>query len=175
MSPRTSVERQQNPDGTESSPEHTATAIDVARRRSVVISGAGPVGMILALELSLHGIHSTVVEQAPHTTRFPKMDLTNARSLELLDRLGLVDDIRSVGVAPEHSNDVVFCTSMAGRKVGHWHYPSVDDRSQWIASKNDGTTPAQAWQRVTQIEVEKLLMRRCLVGGAPRHDPDHGR
>ncbi|OOL32418.1 polyketide hydroxylase [Rhodococcus rhodochrous] len=137
--------------------------MDGSSRRPVVISGAGPVGMILALELSLHGIRSTVVEQAPQTTRFPKMDLTNARSMELLDRLGLVDDIRSVGVAPEHSHDVVFCTSMAGRQVGHWKYPSVDEMSEWIASRNDGTTPAHAWQRVTQIEVEKLLMRRCLA------------
>ncbi|MGX4709227.1 FAD-dependent monooxygenase [Rhodococcus ruber] len=140
-----------------------AAAIDVSSRRPVVISGAGPVGMILALELSLHGIRSTLVEQAPQTTRFPKMDLTNARSMELLDRLGLVDDIRSVGVAPEHSHDVVFCTSMAGRQVGRWKYPAVDEMSEWIASRNDGTTPAHAWQRVTQIEVEKLLMRRCLA------------
>lgn len=32
-----------------------------------------------------------------------------------------------------------------------------------IDTTNDGTTPAQAWQRVTQIEVEKLLMQRCLA------------
>ena len=140
--------------------------IDVSARRPVVISGAGPVGMILALELSLHGIRSTLVERAPQTTQFPKMDLTNARSMELLDRLGLVEEIRAVGVAPQHSHDVVFCTSMAGLQVGRWHYPGVDEMSEWIASKNDGTTPAQAWQRVTQIEVEKLLMARCLA------DPD---
>ena len=143
--------------------EHAATAIDTTTRRPVLISGAGPVGMILALELSLHGISSTLVERAPQTTQFPKMDLTNARSMELLNRLGLVEEIRSVGVAPQHSHDVVFCTSMAGPQVGRWHYPSVDEMSEWIESKNDGTTPAQAWQRVTQIEVEKLLMRRCLA------------
>jgi len=142
----------------------SATApIDASTRRPVVISGAGPVGMILALELSLHGVRSTLVERAPQTTRFPKMDLTNARSMELLDRLGLVEEIRSAGVAPQHSHDVVFCTSMAGPQVGRWHYPGVDEMSEWIASKNDGTTPAQAWQRVTQIEVEKLLMKRCLA------------
>ncbi|MGX7729563.1 FAD-dependent monooxygenase [Rhodococcus sp. 2H158] len=163
MSHPISREPEQDSVGPEPSSENTATAIDGSSRRSVVISGAGPVGMILALELSLHGIRSTVVEQAPQTTRFPKMDLTNARSMELLDRLGLVDDIRSVGVAPEHSHDVVFCTSMAGRQVGRWKYPSVDEMSEWIASRNDGTTPAHAWQRVTQIEVEKLLMRRCLA------------
>jgi 2-polyprenyl-6-methoxyphenol hydroxylase-like FAD-dependent oxidoreductase len=163
MSHPTSREPEQDSVGPEPSPDNTAAAIDVSSRRPVVISGAGPVGMILALELSLHGIRSTVVEQAAQTTRFPKMDLTNARSMELLDRLGLVEDIRSAGVAPEHSYDVVFCTSMAGPQVGRWKYPGVDEMSERIASHNDGTTPAQAWQRVTQIEVEKLLMRRCLA------------
>ncbi|MDV7353740.1 FAD-dependent monooxygenase [Rhodococcus oxybenzonivorans] len=149
--------------GHDSAPEDLDTKVDASSRRSVLISGAGPVGMILALELSLHGVKSTLVEQAPQTTRFPKMDLTNARSMELLNRLGLIEEIRSAGVASKHSHDVVFCTSMAGREVGRWNYPSVDEMSSWIASKNDGTTPAHAWQRVTQIEVEKLLMRRCLA------------
>ncbi|MDX5452437.1 MAG: FAD-dependent monooxygenase, partial [Rhodococcus sp. (in: high G+C Gram-positive bacteria)] len=117
MSHPTSREPEQDSVRPGPSSTDVAAAIDVSSRRPVVISGAGPVGMILALELSLHGIRSTLVEQAPQTTRFPKMDLTNARSMELLDRLGLVDDIRSVGVAPEHSHDVVFCTSMAGRQV----------------------------------------------------------
>jgi 2-polyprenyl-6-methoxyphenol hydroxylase-like FAD-dependent oxidoreductase len=137
--------------------------IDPSVRREVLISGAGPVGMILALELSLHGVRSTLVEQAPQTTTFPKMDLTNARSMELLDRLGLAEEIRRVGVAPQHSFDVVFCTSMAGYEVGRWQYPSVDEMRQWIEVTNDGTAPAQPWQRVTQIEVEKLLMKRCLA------------
>ncbi|WP_174187267.1 FAD-dependent monooxygenase [Nocardia barduliensis] len=137
--------------------------VDTSYRRSVLISGAGPVGMILALELSLHGVKTTLVEQNAQTTRFPKMDLTNARSMELLARLGLAEEIRSVGVGSSYSHDVVFCTSMAGREVGRWSYPSVDRMSEWITSRNDGTTPAHAWQRVTQIEVEKLLMRRCLA------------
>ena len=76
--------------------------IDDSYRRSILISGAGPVGMVLALELSLHGVPSTLIEQAPQTTRFPKMDLTNSRSMELLDRLGLVDEIRAAGVEPHH-------------------------------------------------------------------------
>lgn len=138
------------------------TQVPSTERRSVVIAGGGPVGMVLALELSLHGVKSTLVEQAPHTTTFPKMDLTNSRSMELLDRLGLAEEIRSVGVAPEHSFDVVFCSSLEGHEVGRWHYPSVDEMRGWMAQTNDGTAPAQAWQRATQIEVEKVLMGRCL-------------
>ncbi|MGW8815904.1 FAD-dependent monooxygenase [Gordonia terrae] len=138
---------------------------DAATRRSVIIAGAGPVGMTLALELSMYGVKSTLIERNPATTTFPKMDLTNARSMELLDRLGIAEEIRAAGVDAHHSHDVIFATSMAGQQVGHWKYPSVDDMTQWIGSVNDGTTPSQAWQRVTQIEVERLLMRRCLADG----------
>jgi len=56
--------------------------------------------MILHLELSLHGIRSTLAERAPQTTQFTKIYLTNARSTELLDRLGLAEEVRAVGVAP---------------------------------------------------------------------------
>lgn len=138
------------------------TQVPSSESRTVVIAGGGPVGMVLALELSLHGVKSTLVEESPHTTTFPKMDLTNSRSMELLDRLGLADEIRSVGVAPEHSFDVVFCSSLEGHEVGRWHYPSVDEMREWIEQTNDGTAPAQAWQRATQIEVERVLMGRCL-------------
>ncbi|GAB86950.1 FAD-dependent monooxygenase [Gordonia rubripertincta] len=139
----------------------SSVAPDAGVRRSVIIAGAGPVGMTLALELSLYGVKSTLVERNAVTTTFPKMDLTNARSMELLDRLGIAEEIRAAGVAAHHSHDVVFATSMAGRQIGHWKYPSVDGMTAWIESVNDGTTPSQAWQRVTQIEVERLLMRRC--------------
>jgi 2-polyprenyl-6-methoxyphenol hydroxylase-like FAD-dependent oxidoreductase len=143
--------------------ESATPEVKEGHTRSVVIAGGGPVGMVLALELSLHGVKSTLVEQAPNTTMFPKMDLTNARSMELLDRIGLADEVRSVGVAPEHSFDVIFCSSLAGHEVGRWHYPSVDEMREWMARTNDGTAPAQAWQRATQIEVEKVLMQRCLA------------
>lgn len=55
----------------------------------VLISGAGPIGMTVALEPALHGVRSILVERNPHTTTYPKMDLTNIRSMELFNRLGL--------------------------------------------------------------------------------------
>jgi 2-polyprenyl-6-methoxyphenol hydroxylase-like FAD-dependent oxidoreductase len=56
-----------------------------------VIAGAGPVGLVLALELAHNGTRSTLVERRQATTTFPTVDITNARSMELLARLGLAD------------------------------------------------------------------------------------
>src|SRR6266568_2718538 len=128
----------------------------------VVIAGAGPIGLVLALELSHHGVRSILVERRPTTTTFPKMDVTNARSMELLARLGVADLVRSVGVPPQHSFDVIFASSLAGRAFGRWRLPSVDEMRAQIAGRDDGSAPAEAWQRASQADVEAALMARCL-------------
>lgn len=129
----------------------------------VLIAGAGPVGLTLALELASHGVASVLVERNPSTTTYPKMDLTNVRSMELFDRLGLVDDIRCAGVPSQYSFDVIVASSLAGHQVGRWDLPSVDAMEQTILERGaDGTQPRQAWQRISQIEMEDLLMSRCI-------------
>src|SRR3546814_14957040 len=73
----------------------------------VLIAGGGPVGMILSLELAHHGVRSILIERNPTTTRHPKMDLTNGRSMELLARLGVVDILRAAGVPSGKCFDIV--------------------------------------------------------------------
>ena len=128
----------------------------------VVIAGAGPVGLVLALELSHQGVRSILVERQPTTTTFPKMDVTNARSMELLARLGLADLVRAAGVPSQHSFDVIFASSLAGHEFGRWRLPSVDEMRAEIAGCTDGSAPAEPWQRAMQADVEAVLMRRCL-------------
>ena len=67
----------------------------------VLIAGGGPVGLTLSLELAHYGVKSIVAEKNPTTTRHPKMDLTNGRSMELFRQLGLADKLRTVGVPVE--------------------------------------------------------------------------
>ena len=77
----------------------------------VLIAGGGPVGMTLACELSRRGIACLLVERNPATTRHPKMDITNARSMELFRRLGLVDALRAVAVPEANNFDVSWITA----------------------------------------------------------------
>jgi hypothetical protein len=62
----------------------------------VLISGGAPVGMTLACELSRRGIACMLVERNASTTRYPKMDITNARSMELLTKLSQLGQERLV-------------------------------------------------------------------------------
>jgi 2-polyprenyl-6-methoxyphenol hydroxylase-like FAD-dependent oxidoreductase len=129
----------------------------------VLISGAGPIGMTLALELATHGVRSTLVERNPHTTTFPKMDLTNIRSMELYHRLGIDADVRAAGVGPTYSFDVIFASAMSGEEVTRWSLPSVDQMRATIAERGrDGGQPQEPWQRISQIQMEELLMLHCL-------------
>ena len=66
------------------------------KQLDVLIAGGGPVGMTLACELAQRGIACMLVERNAATTRHPKMDITNGRSMELFRRLGLADRLRAV-------------------------------------------------------------------------------
>lgn len=58
----------------------------------VLISGAGPVGLALAGELRLHGVSTLVVDRLPPGGDEPRVLTLHSRTLETLDRRGLLDD-----------------------------------------------------------------------------------
>ncbi|VWX50024.1 FAD-dependent monooxygenase [Novosphingobium sp. 9U] len=125
----------------------------------VLIAGGGPVGMALALNLARYGVRSMLVERNPTTTRHPKMDLTNGRSMELFHRLGLDEKLRDAGVPRENAFDILWVTSMVGHDLHRFPYPSANEKTDIIRSCNDGSQGAQAPLRVSQIEIEPVLKR----------------
>ncbi|KAI8939891.1 hypothetical protein NX059_003620 [Plenodomus lindquistii] len=129
---------------------------------TVLIAGGGPVGLLLSLILSHHSVPSIVLERNATTTKWPKMDLTNARSMEMMRRLGLSDALRAVGVAPHFTHDVIISTGLAQPKaVTKWDLPGVAEMQRLIEERNDGTMPREAWQRASQIDVEAMLKKKC--------------
>ena len=76
--------------------------IDTVEHVPVLIAGAGPVGLTLPLELEHHGVDALLVERNTTTTRHPKMDITNGRSMELFHRLGIADCLRKLAVPADH-------------------------------------------------------------------------
>jgi 2-polyprenyl-6-methoxyphenol hydroxylase-like FAD-dependent oxidoreductase len=127
----------------------------------VLIAGGGPTGLVLAAALAQHGITSVLAERNTRTTRFPKMDITNGPSMELLRRLGVDDELRRVGVAPQHSFDVIFAPGLDGPEIARWALPSVDEQRAMLRGVTDGTRPGQPWQRCSQAIFEAMMMDRC--------------
>src|SRR5258705_13415853 len=91
----------------------------------VLVVGAGPTGLVLASVLSGYGINCVLVERNTHTTRFPKMDVTNGASMELLRRLGVDAALRRVGGAPGDSFDVIFAPGVDGPGITPGRLPSA--------------------------------------------------
>jgi len=126
---------------------------------SVLIAGGGPVGMTLANVLAHFGIRSMVVERNTTTTRHPKMDITNSRSMELFRRFHLSEALRNVAVPEDHSFDVSWITSLAGYELHRFRYMAPSEFRKHIRIKNDGTQPLEPPMRVSQVEIEPVLKK----------------
>jgi 2-polyprenyl-6-methoxyphenol hydroxylase-like FAD-dependent oxidoreductase len=92
---------------------------DVPAETPVLISGGGPSGLFLALDLASKGIRSTVIE--PRTLidpDRPRAKTTNARTMTHLRRLGLADALRNAAPLPVgFAQDVIFCSALTGSEI----------------------------------------------------------
>lgn len=125
----------------------------------VVIVGAGPVGLTLAIDLGQRGVRCLLLERNPTTAPYPKMDRSNARTMEIFRRLGCAEEVRAVGYPPEASMDVFVVTRLCDPPLVRLHYPSVAERRAEIAACQDGTQPVEAYQLVSQNALEPVLKR----------------
>ena len=94
---------------------------------NVLIVGGGPVGMTLACVLAQYGVRSILVERNPSTTQHPKMDITNARSMELFERAGLAARLRAVSVPDSQPFDVSWITALNGHELHRFVYPGAGE------------------------------------------------
>ncbi len=70
-------------------------------RVPVLIAGAGPVGLSLALALGRAGVRSINVERHPSLAIHPKARGVNPRTMELFRTWGILEEVRSVADPPE--------------------------------------------------------------------------
>ncbi|GAA2814287.1 FAD-dependent monooxygenase [Streptomyces showdoensis] len=127
----------------------------------VVVVGAGPVGMMAALELAHHGVACVLAEQNAGPTVHPKMEFTNPRTMEHHARLGVADDIRKAGVPAEYPFDVLWSTGLDAERLAVWRQPSVAEKWRLIRESEDGGQPSQPYQRVSQADLEPVLLDHC--------------
>ncbi|MGA7455588.1 MAG: FAD-dependent monooxygenase [Rhodoplanes sp.] len=128
---------------------------------SVLIVGAGPVGLTLAIDLGLRGIKCTLIEQKEAPQFLPKMERCNARTMEIFRRLGLAETIRAQGFAANAPMDVFIVTSLIEPPLLRLPYPSVAEAREIIRTTNDGSTPLEPYQLISQYTLEPLLKNIC--------------
>jgi 2-polyprenyl-6-methoxyphenol hydroxylase-like FAD-dependent oxidoreductase len=123
----------------------------------VLIVGAGPTGLTLAIDLGRRGVRCTVIEQKEAPQFLPKMERCNARTLEIYRRMGIADQVRAAGLPAQCPMDVFVVLSLTEPPLLHLPYPSVAQAKAQIAATNDGSLPLEPYQLISQYTLEPLL------------------
>ena len=64
----------------------------------VLVVGAGPVGLVAAVELARRGVRVRVIDKLAQPTDQSRAIAVHARSLDMFDRMGIVDEMVSTGI-----------------------------------------------------------------------------
>src|SRR4051794_37940954 len=99
-----------------SSPRMTRVAAKECNQKmgdtQVLVVGAGPTGLTLAVALGQKGIRVTLIEQKEAPQFLPKMERCNARTMETYRRMGLADKVRAAGLPADIPMDVFIVFSL---------------------------------------------------------------
>src|SRR3954467_10782492 len=95
----------------------------------VLIVGAGPVGLTLAIDLAWRGVDVTVVEtRARAAAPEPKCNHVAARTMEIFRRLGIAEKVRNAGLPADYPHDVSYRTTFTGPELTRIRIPCRRDR-----------------------------------------------
>jgi 2-polyprenyl-6-methoxyphenol hydroxylase-like FAD-dependent oxidoreductase len=128
----------------------------------VLIVGAGPVGLTLAIDLAWRGIDVTVVEtRAPAAPPEPKCNHVAARTMEIFRRLGLAEKVRNAGLPADYPHDISYRTTFTGEELTRIKIPCRRDRFKMTDGPDcDWPTPEPP-HRINQIFLEPILFEHA--------------
>jgi len=132
--------------------------MDRSTETPVLIVGAGPVGLTLAMDLASRGIDVTMAEtrrasEPPNV----KCNQVSARSMEIFRRLGLAEKIRATGLPAEYRNDVSCCVTATGMELSRIKLPSRAGRACGEQGDDSWWPTPEPPHRINQLFLEPVL------------------
>jgi 2-polyprenyl-6-methoxyphenol hydroxylase-like FAD-dependent oxidoreductase len=111
-------------------------------RTPVLIAGAGPAGLALAIELGSRGVPCHVIERQDRVGHAPRAKTTHTRTREHLRRWGIADKLAAVSpFGIDYPSDVVFVTRLGGHALTRLENafncapepdPHYSEHAQWV-------------------------------------------
>jgi len=146
----------------------------------LLIIGAGPVGLTLACEARRNGLSVRIIDKRESASIHSKAQLVHARTLELLDDLGIVDRFLSRGIVINSFN--VF-EAGSTKRVAQLTIVGLDSRYQGMLSISQHDTEVLLAERLAElgVEVERQVTLESFtqddeaVTATLIHDADGGR
>jgi 2-polyprenyl-6-methoxyphenol hydroxylase-like FAD-dependent oxidoreductase len=124
----------------------------------VLIVGAGPVGLTLAMDLASRSVDVTVVElREAGEPPSVKCNQVSARSMEIFRRLGVAGKVREAGLPADYPNDVVTCTTVTGIELSRIPIPSRGERYTATDGPDTHWPTPEPPHRINQIYLEPVL------------------
>lgn len=94
----------------------------------VLVVGAGPVGMALAIELGRMGVDCLLIERRDGAVPVPKMSQVSARNMEFCRRWGIAEAVKTAVWPGSYALDFVYMTSLTGEELARQKVPSYAKR-----------------------------------------------
>ncbi|MBT9459006.1 MAG: FAD-dependent oxidoreductase [Burkholderiaceae bacterium] len=131
-------------------------------KTDVLIVGAGPVGLTLAMTLAARGLQVLVAEQRQRgEPPEVKCNHISARSMEILRRLGVAAKLRNAGLPEDYPNDISYRTTTTGTEITRIKIPCRRDRYT-DTSGPDGWWPTpEPPHRINQLFIEPIMFKHA--------------
>jgi 2-polyprenyl-6-methoxyphenol hydroxylase-like FAD-dependent oxidoreductase len=127
---------------------------------AVVVIGAGPCGLMLAIELGRRGISTIVLEANESPARFPAANATQARTMEHYRRLGFAHRLRAMGLPEDYPTDVAYFTRFTTYELARFKLPSARTATDLIKTLSGSWSAAELPHRCNQMYVERACIAR---------------